>query len=103
MTSETDDKTGRRPPTIELAATEVDGSADKPATGEAEAGTSGAAETVSSNAAAHGASGRRFASHIVGALVGAAVMATAAATLWFTGIIPSRETAPAATAASDTS
>ena len=103
MTSETDDKAGRRPPTIELAATEVDGSADKPATGEAEAGTSGAAETVSSNAATSGASGRRFASHIVGALVGAAVMATAAATLWFTGIIPSRETAPAATAASDTS
>ncbi|HET8918928.1 MAG TPA: hypothetical protein VFN27_04545 [Xanthobacteraceae bacterium] len=103
MTSETDDKTGRRPPTIELAATEVDGSADKPATGEAEAGTTGAADTVSSNAPASSASGRRFASHIVGALVGAAVMAAAAAALWFTGIIPSRETAPAATAASDTS
>jgi hypothetical protein len=103
MTSETDDKTGRRPPTIELAATEVDASADKPATGEAEAGTSGAAETVSSNATASGASGRRFASHIFGALVGAAVMATAAAALWFTGIIPSRETAPAATTTSDTS
>jgi hypothetical protein len=103
MTSDTDDKTGRRPPTIELAATEVDGSADKPATGEAEAGTTGAAETVSSNAPASSASGRRFASHIVGALVGAAVMAAAAAALWFTGIIPSRETAPATTAASDTS
>jgi hypothetical protein len=103
MTSETDDKTGRRPPTIELAATEVDASADKPATGEAEAGTSGAAETVSSNATASGASGRRFASYIVGALVGAAVMAAAAAAFWFTGIIPSRETAPAATTTSDTS
>jgi hypothetical protein len=103
MTSEPDDKTGRRPPTIELAATEVDGSADKPATGEVEAGTTGATEAVSSNAPASGAPGRRFASHIAGALVGAAVMAAAAAALWFTGIIPSRETAPVATAALDTS
>ena len=36
--SETDDQTPRRPPTIELAATEVDGSADKAAAGEADAG-----------------------------------------------------------------
>ncbi|MGA8697474.1 MAG: hypothetical protein WB689_27305, partial [Xanthobacteraceae bacterium] len=91
MTSETDDKTGRRPPTIELAATEVDGSA-KPAKGEAEAVITGAAEAVGSNAPASDAPGRRFASYIVGALVGAAVMAAAAGALWFTGIIPSRET-----------
>ena len=102
MTSETDDKPGRRPPTIELAATEVDGAADKPAA--SEAGTTGAAESeaVASNAAGSGASGRHVTLHIVSALVGAAVMAAAAAALWFAGVIPSRETAPVATAASDT-
>jgi hypothetical protein len=88
-----------------LAATEVDGSADKAAAGEADAGTTGAAEhaTAGSNAPASAPSGRRFISHIASALIGAAVMAGAAAALWFTGVIPSRETAPVGTAASDIS
>ena len=103
--SETDDQTPRRPPTIELAATEVDGSADKAAAGEADAGTTGAAErgTAGSAAAGSAPSGRRFTSHIASALVGAVVMATVAAALWFSGVIPSRETTPVGTAASDTS
>ena len=103
--SETDDQTPRRPPTIELAATEVDGSADKAAAGEADAGTTGAAErgTVGSAAAGSAPSGRRFTSHIASALGGAVVMATVAAALWFSGVIPSRETTPVGTAASDTS
>ena len=103
--SETDDQTPRRPPTIELAATEVDGSADNAAAGEADAGTTGAAErgTAGSAAAGSAPSGRRFTSHIASALGGAVVMATVAAALWFSGVIPSRETTPVGTAASDTS
>ena len=102
--SETDDQTPRRPPTIELAATEVDGGADNAAAGEAGAGTSGAAEhaVAGSNGPASAPSGRRFTSHIASALIGAAAMAATAATLWFIGVIPSRETTPLPTGASDT-
>jgi hypothetical protein len=103
--SETDDQTPRRPPTIELAATEVDGSADKAAASEADADTTGAAEhaTAGSTAVGSAPSGRRFTSHIASALLGAVVMAAAAAALWITGIIPPRETTPVGTAASDMS
>jgi hypothetical protein len=105
MTSDSDDKAGRRPPTIELAATEVDGAADKAAAGEADAGITGAVEdaTAGSNAPASAPSGRRFTSRIASALIGAAVMAAAVAALWLTGVIPSRETAPVGTATSDMS
>ena len=111
--SETDDQTPRRPPTIELAATEVDGSADKAAageanasaTGEAAASTTGAPEQAiaGSNARASAPSGRRSMLHIASALIGAAVITATAAALWFTGVILSRETAPLTTAASDMS
>jgi hypothetical protein len=98
MTSETDDKAGRRPPTIELAATEIDGAAEKDSTA-AEAGTSGAAEHhTDAQAAASAPSGRRFTPHIASALFGAAVMAGIAAALWFSGVIPSREATPVTTA-----
>src|SRR5262252_5513589 len=102
--SETDDQTPRRPPTIELGATKVDGAAEKPAAGVDDgAGTSGATEhaTADANAPGSAPSGRRLTSHIASALIGAAVMAGAAAALWFVGVIPSRETAPVGTAASD--
>jgi hypothetical protein len=100
--SETDDQTPRRPPTIELAATEVDGSADKAAASEADAGAAGAAEHATA-AAGSAPSGRRFTSHIASALIGAVVMAAAAAAFWITGIIPPHETTPVGTAASDMS
>ena len=92
--SETDDQTPRRPPTIELAATEVEGAAKKAAAGEAGA-------PASSNASEPGRSGRRLTSHIGSALLGAVLMAAAAVALWFFGAIPSREAAPVTTAASD--
>ena len=92
--SETDDQTPRRPPTIELAATEVEGAAEKAAAGEAGA-------PASSNASEPGRSGRRLTSHIGSALLGAVLMAAAAVALWFFGAIPSREAAPVTTAASD--
>ncbi len=103
--SETDDQTPRRPPTIELAATEVDGAAEKPAPGETDAGSSGATEnaTAGSSAAASAASGRHFTSHIASALIGAAVVAGAAAALWFVGVIPSRQSAPVERASSEMS
>ena len=71
--SETDDQTPRRPPTIELAATEVDGSADKATAGEADAGTTGAAEHGTAGPAAAGSapSGRRLTSHVASAFAGA--------------------------------
>jgi hypothetical protein len=108
MTSDSDDKAGRRPPTIELAATEVDAAADKAATGATDAASTGAAgaaepETGDSHAPASAPSGRRFTSQIVSALLGAAAMAGVAAGLWFTGVIPSREAAPGATATSNES
>jgi hypothetical protein len=105
MTSETDDKAGRRPPTIELAAIEVSGAAEKNGAGAADAGTSGGAEheAGASPAPASAPSRRRFTSHIGSAFLGAAVMAGIAAALWFAGVISSHEGAPVATAASNES
>jgi hypothetical protein len=99
MTSDSDDKTGRRPPTIELAASEVDGAAEKDAAGAADTDNSAAAahDAASANAPGSTPSGRRVTSSIASALVGAAVMAAVAAALWFTGIIPLRESAPVTT------
>src|SRR5689334_11927633 len=101
--SETDDQTPRRPPIIEMAATEVDDAADKPAAGDADAGATGAAEHATDGSKAPGPAptGRRFTSHFASALIGAVVMAAATAALWLTGVIPSRETTPLGTAASD--
>jgi hypothetical protein len=105
MTSETDDQAGRRPPTIELAATEVDGAAEKDAAGAAETDKGGTAEHESgdSPAPATGLSGRGFTSHIGSALLGAAVMAGIAAALWFAGVMPSYQAAPIATATTNAS
>ena len=93
MTSDTDDTTGRRPPTIELAATEVDDAAEKPSSGPTEtAGASGAenedaASGADARRSAAGASGR-FSAYVAGAAIGAAVMAAIAAGIWFAGLIP---------------
>ena len=93
MTSDTDDTTGRRPPTIELAATEVDDAAKKPSSGPAEtAGASGAENEDAASGAnprrsAAGASGR-FSAYVAGAAIGAAVMAAIAAGIWFAGLMP---------------
>jgi hypothetical protein len=94
MTSETDDQSERRPPTIELKATEIGGAAEQP--GDAAAGASGAAEQESAprgNDSPPSRPAARFAPHIGSALLGALVMAGVAAALWFTDAIPSHETA----------
>src|SRR5437879_4856259 len=112
MTSESDNTAGRRPPTIELAATEVATSTDEPAAGAAESADPRPAEeaSASSNASSPtganqqttSASSGRLKSQIAGALIGAVIMAAALAALWFTDLIPAREGMASPTLASNT-
>jgi hypothetical protein len=112
MTSESDN-TGRRPPTIELAATEVATSAAEPAAGPAESADTRAAEEApaSSNASSptrgnqqtSSPSSGRLKLHITGALIGAVIMAAALAALWLTDLIPARDGTAGHTLASNTS
>jgi len=100
MTTDSDDKAGRRPPTIELAATEVTSAAEQAA---AATDTAGAAEQqAASSETPASPPPRRFTPYVASALGGAALMAGVAAVLWFAGVIPSREAAPVAIAASPT-
>ena len=107
--SETDDQTPRRPPTIELAATEIDSSAEQPAAGEtksasAEANEPGAEQApAGSNTSASRASGGRFFSLLASALIGAAAMAAVGGALWFFEVIPARDATPAASLPSNMS
>jgi hypothetical protein len=119
MTSESDNKAGRRPPTIELKATEV-GNPQKPASAGAEPAAEPAApqdtrsenhthsenETRSeddssggraakSRATESNASGsnRQLTSHTVSALLGAVAAAAIIGGVWLAGFIPSRNAA----------
>lgn len=98
MTSEPDSTPRRRPPTIDLTATEV--AADKPAGGDDQpaaegAPTDGASGQQSTKPAAGGPGGPRlfiitaFASIAAGALIAAAI----GVGLWFAGYVPAREPA----------
>jgi hypothetical protein len=106
--SETDDQTPRRPPTIELAAIEIDSSAEQPAAGETESASAEANEPrieqapAGSNTSTSRASGGRLFSFVASALIGAAVTAAVAAALWFFDVVPAREATPAASLASNT-
>ena len=112
MTSESDNTAGRRPPTIELAATEVATSADEPAAGAAESADPRPAEEApaSSNASSPtgpnqqttGGSGGRLKSQLAGGSIGAVIMAAVLAALWFTDLIPAREGTASHTLASNT-
>ncbi len=111
MTSEPDSKAGRRPPTIELKATEVEqpdatapsgagGPADTPAP-ESSGSTSPGPQP---NAASSATSTGRLKSHAVSAIVGAVAMAAIVAGLWAAGFVPSREVAaPSPATAPETS
>lgn len=83
MTSEPDSTLRRRPPTIDLSATEVE--ADKPAAAE-QAGASAPAAGRTSNT-----SSGRLKHHALGAVGGALVMAAIVAGLWFAGYAPTRK------------
>jgi hypothetical protein len=102
MTTDSDTKAGRRPPTIELAATDVSSAAEPAAAPDAETGGTAEQRTDGSERSA-AAPSSRFTAYVVSALGGAALMAGLAAALWFAGVIPSRETAPVVTAAAPTS
>jgi len=106
--SETDDQPARRPPTIELAATEVDSSAEQPTAAKAESasanGEHGSEQaSAGSHASTSGRTGRRLFSLIASALIGAAAMAAAATALWFFDVTPAREATSAPSVASNTS
>src|SRR5580704_12787121 len=110
MTSEPDNKSGRRPPTIDLKATEV----DKPAAGTAQPAGERAATTDAASPEASGRLASRLKSHALSAGIGAIAMAAIVVLLWMKGFIPINEptvppspaapvatAAPAATAAPD--
>jgi hypothetical protein len=88
MTSETDNTPRRRPPTIDLTATEVE--ADWPASHhvhDSEASKPAAADTQSRPDG-------RLGQHTLGAVAGAIVTAAIVVGLWFAGYVPSRQPAP---------
>jgi hypothetical protein len=102
MTSEPDNKSGRRPPTIDLKATEV----DKPAAGTAQPAGERAANADASSSEPGGRLASRLKSHALSAGIGAIAMAAIVVLLWMKGFIPISEptvppspAAPVATAA----
>ena len=88
MTSEPDSTSRRRPPTIDLTATEV-----KPEQAVPEAGPQRREDAGRAAAAAQPRSAGTLTA-MVGALCGAVVVAGIGAGLWFAGVVPSRDAAP---------
>jgi hypothetical protein len=91
MTSEPDSKPERRPPTIELTATEVGKSASAAQSGAATG--DGAAGPEASDKPAGGRSAGRLKSHAISAGFGAIAMAAIIGGLWISGFGPSHEAA----------
>ena len=107
MTSEPDSKPGRRPPTIELKATEVEQPEATAPTGETAAADTPPPESsspASPNPPSNAGAGRGLKSYALGAILGAVAMLVIVAALRFTGVLPSREAAaPLLPAAPETS
>ncbi len=102
MTSEPDSKGGRRPPTIELKATEVD-SAAAPASGAAaaaDASPQGASGPTPQGPRPGAKSVGRVKTHAISGILGAIAMAAIVAGLWIAGVLPPYRAAlsPGATA-----
>ncbi len=88
MTSEPDSKPGRRPPTIELTATEV----NVPASSQANGGAAEDAGSARPNSeAVQGSAARPWWLHAISGVVGAATMAVIGAGLWYAGLTPPRQ------------
>jgi hypothetical protein len=87
MTSEPDNKSGRRPPTIDLKATEV----DKPAAGTAQPAGERTANADAASPKAGGRSAGRLKSHALSAGIGAIATAVIIVLLWMKGFIPLSE------------
>ena len=98
MTSEPDSKPGRRPPTIELKATEVD---PPSATGESGgAGAAGEQPTAGDPPRQEASAPRapsRLKSHVVSGIIGAIVALAIGAGLWLAGFAPAHRIASSAT------
>jgi hypothetical protein len=93
MTSESDSTPRRRPPTIDLTATEIE--SERPA---AEAGVGESAGPDESNNPPRQRAVWEFARpHAIGAAVGALVMAVILVGLWFAGVFPTTSGAPSET------
>lgn len=107
MTSEPDSKPGRRPPTIELKATEVERPEATAPTGETAAADTPPPEPsspASPNPPSNAGGSRGLKSYALGAILGAVAMLVIVAALRFTGVLPSREAAaPLLPAAPETS
>jgi hypothetical protein len=103
MTSEPDSKPGRRPPTIELKATEVENPAPAQNTGPAEPTGAAAHESTAEPSSAAPPSGRsrsRLKFYAFGASASALAVIAVAAGLWATGYLPTGSAiAPAETPA----
>jgi hypothetical protein len=94
MTSESDSPPRRRPPTIDLTATEIE--TEKPAA-EASSGKSPAFDNAGPEAPREGATWTFARPHTIGAAVGALVMAAILVGLWLAGVVPSLNGSVAAT------
>jgi hypothetical protein len=107
MTSEPDSKPGRRPPTIELKATEVEQPEATAPTGDTAAADTPPPESsnpASPNPPSNAGAGRGLKTYAFGAILGAVAMLVIVAALRFTGVLPSREAAaPPLPAAPETS
>ncbi len=107
MTSEPDSKPGRRPPTIELKATEVEQPQPPAPSGGAAAADTPPPESPSSASPSpppNARPARGLKSYALGAILGAVAMLVIVAALRVTGVVPSREAAaPSLPAAPETS
>ena len=96
-TSEPDSTSRRRPPTIELTATEVEAekkvSAQEAGVADAESDRTPAGHAPESTPRV--SSGGRFAAHAFSAVIGAVLVGAIFAGLWAAGLVPSRQAATA--------
>jgi hypothetical protein len=101
MTSEPDSTPRRRPPTIDLTATEVKTEDAESAAGEVP--QTGSSADDAAGARADRRSGGGVAPYVVGSLGGAVVVVAIIAALWFAGVVPARYSSatPPANGASD--
>jgi hypothetical protein len=90
--SEPDSTSRRRPPTIDLTATEVKPERPAPNAGAGAEGRDQAQDEAGQRAAGNFAG--RFGTHVVSALAGAIVIAAVGFGVWFAGVLPSRTVAP---------
>jgi hypothetical protein len=89
MTSESDSPPRRRPPTIDLTATEIETERPAAELGHEESPMHGSAGPDEPEERASGGLGGRMQPHaLVGAGIGALVMAAILAGLWFAGLVP---------------